>query len=70
MTNKGKTTACKADLHVLQTAEEAYNANADAGVYVDQPALKAAGLMHDVSSNFISRRRPRHGRGRQLHDHG
>ena len=52
ITNKGKTSACQADVKTIQTAEEAYNANADAGVYADQPALKAAGLIHDVSPNF------------------
>jgi general secretion pathway protein G len=53
MTNRGKTTACQADVKTIQTAEEAYNANnSDAGVYVDQPELKAAGLMHEVSPNF------------------
>ena len=53
ITNKGKTSACKSDLHVLQTAEEAYNANnANTGAYADQPALKAAGLIHDVAPNF------------------
>jgi prepilin-type N-terminal cleavage/methylation domain-containing protein len=53
ITNKGKTSACQADVKTIQTAEEAYNAtNADAGVYVDQPALKAAGLIHDVAPNF------------------
>ena len=53
ITNKGKTSACQADVKTIQTAEEAYNANnADAGVYVDQPALKAAGLIHDLAPNF------------------
>jgi prepilin-type N-terminal cleavage/methylation domain-containing protein len=53
ITNKGKTSACQADVKTIQTAEEAYNANnGDAGVYVDQAGLKAAGLMHDVSPNF------------------
>jgi prepilin-type N-terminal cleavage/methylation domain-containing protein len=53
MTNKGKTSACKSDLRVLQSAEEAYNANnASAGEYGDQADLKAAGLIHDVSPNF------------------
>ncbi len=51
ITNRGKTSACQADVKTIQTAEEAYNAN-DAGVYADQPALRAAGLMHDVSPNF------------------
>jgi prepilin-type N-terminal cleavage/methylation domain-containing protein len=53
LTNKGKTSACKSDLHVLQTAEEAFNANnASTGVYGDQAQLKAAGLIRDVSPNF------------------
>ena len=53
ITNKGKTSACQSDLKVLQTAEEAYNANNTTnGVYADQPALKAAGLIHDVSPSF------------------
>jgi general secretion pathway protein G len=50
ITNKGKTSACNADLKVLQTAEEANNANT--GVYADQPTLKANGLLHAVSPNF------------------
>ena len=53
MTNKGKTSACQADVKTIQTAEEAYNANnSDAGVYGDQSALKAAGLLHEVSPKF------------------
>ena len=50
ITNKGKTSACQSDLKVIQTAEEAYNANT--GNYGDQPALVAGGLMHAVSPNF------------------
>ena len=70
MTNKGKTSACKADLKILQTAEEAYNANnVDAGVYGDQADLKAAGLIHEVSPNFTVVVGPGTGYGRQLHHH-
>jgi prepilin-type N-terminal cleavage/methylation domain-containing protein len=51
ITNKGKTSACQSDLKVIQTAEEAYNANT--GNYApDQATLKSAGLIHDVSPNF------------------
>jgi len=50
ITNKGKTSACKSDMKVLQVAEEANNANT--GVYADQATLKANGLLHDVSPNF------------------
>lgn len=50
ITNKGKTSACKSDMKVLQVAEEANNANT--GSYADQPTLKANGLLHDVSANF------------------
>ena len=51
ITNKGKTSACKSDLQVIQTAEEAYNANT--GNYTnDQNVLKTAGLIHQVSPNF------------------
>src|SRR3954467_161427 len=50
ITNKGKTSACKSDLKVLQVAEEANNANT--GSYTDQPTLKSSGLLHDVSPNF------------------
>jgi prepilin-type N-terminal cleavage/methylation domain-containing protein len=54
ITNKGKTSACQSDVKTIQTAEEAYNANnPNGGVYADQPVLMAAGLMHDVSPNFI-----------------
>ena len=52
ITNKGKTSACQSDLKVIQTAEEAYNANT--GNYApDQATLKTAGLIHDVSPNFV-----------------
>jgi general secretion pathway protein G len=50
ITNKGKTSACQSDLKVLQTAEEAYNAQN--GVYTDQATLKSSGLLHAVSPNF------------------
>ena len=50
ITNKGKTSACQSDLKVIQTAEEAYNANT--GVYGLQTDLVAGGLMHAVSPNF------------------
>jgi general secretion pathway protein G len=51
ITNKGKTSACQSDLKVIQTAEEAYNANT--GSYTaSQAALVTAGLMHAVSPNF------------------
>lgn len=54
ITNKGKTSACQADVKTIQTAEEAYNANnPNGGTYADLPVLMAAGLMHDVSPNFI-----------------
>jgi general secretion pathway protein G len=51
ITNKGKTSACQSDLKVIQTAEEAYNANT--GNYTaDQNVLKTAGLIHETSPNF------------------
>ena len=51
ITNKGKTSACQSDLKVIQTAEEAYNANT--GSYTAlQTDLVTAGLMHAVSPNF------------------
>ncbi|MGZ4807624.1 MAG: type IV pilin protein [Ilumatobacteraceae bacterium] len=51
ITNKGKTSACQSDLKVIQTAEEAYNANT--GSYTAlQSDLVTAGLMHAVSPNF------------------
>ena len=46
ITNKGKTSACQSDLKVLQTAEEANQANT--GTYADFATLKANGLLHDV----------------------
>jgi prepilin-type N-terminal cleavage/methylation domain-containing protein len=53
ISSRGKTNACKSDLHVLQTAEEAYNAsNSNTGVYGTQLELKTAGLIHEVSPNF------------------
>ena len=51
ITNKSKTSACQSDLKVIQTAEEAYNANT--GSYTAlQTDLVTAGLMHAVSPNF------------------
>lgn len=51
ITNRGKTSACDSDKKVLQTAEEAYSANT--GNYTaDQNVLKAAGLIHETSSNY------------------
>ncbi len=50
ITNKGKTSACKSDLKVLQVAEEANNANT--GFYAAQDVLVANGLLHAVSPNF------------------
>ena len=53
ISDKGKTNACKSDLHTLQNAEEAYNANNSVtGTYGDQAALKASGLIHATSPNF------------------
>ena len=46
ITNKGKTSACQSDLKVIQTAEEAYDANV--GNYGTQDELVTAGLMHDT----------------------
>ena len=44
ITNKGKTSACQADVKTIQTAEEAYSANT--GNYTtSQQALVDAGLM-------------------------
>jgi prepilin-type N-terminal cleavage/methylation domain-containing protein len=50
ITNKGKDSACKSDLKVIQTAEEAFNANT--GAYGLQTELVTGGLMHAVSPNF------------------
>ncbi|HEX3090861.1 MAG TPA: prepilin-type N-terminal cleavage/methylation domain-containing protein [Ilumatobacteraceae bacterium] len=51
ITNKGKTSACNADLKVLQTAQEANNANT--GSYAaSQATLVSNGLLHAVSPNF------------------
>ena len=50
ITNKGKDSACKSDLKVIQTAEEANNANT--GAYDTLANLKAAGLIHDIPTNF------------------
>ena len=46
ITNKGKTSACQSDLKVLQTAEEANQANT--GTYDTFANLKANGLLHDI----------------------
>ena len=51
ITNKGKTSACNADLKVLQTAEEAYSAN-NGSYTTNQQQLVDAGLMHSVSGKF------------------
>ena len=50
ITNKGKTSACQSDLKVIQTAEEAFNANT--GAYGTQAELVTGGLMRAVSPNF------------------
>jgi prepilin-type N-terminal cleavage/methylation domain-containing protein len=53
ISDRGKTNGCKADRHILQTAEEAFNANtASAGTYGTQAQLKASGLIHSASANF------------------
>ena len=50
ITNKGKTSACQADVKTIQTAKEAYSANT--GNYTtSQQALVDAGLMHAVTVN-------------------
>ena len=50
ITNKGKTSACQADMKTIQTAEEAYSANT--GAYTTlQTDLVNAGLMHAVTVN-------------------
>ena len=50
ITNKGKTSACQADVKTIQTAEEAYSANT--GAYTTlQSDLVNAGLMHAVTVN-------------------
>jgi general secretion pathway protein G len=50
ITTRGKDSACKSDLKVIQTAEEAQNANT--GAYGTEAQLVAGGLMHAVSPNF------------------
>jgi general secretion pathway protein G len=50
ITTRGKDSACKSDLKVIQTAEEANNANT--GAYATQAELVTAGLMKSVSPNF------------------
>jgi general secretion pathway protein G len=47
--DKGQTSACKADVSALSTAEEAYFAHDDAGIYVDETDL-APGFIHEASS--------------------
>jgi prepilin-type N-terminal cleavage/methylation domain-containing protein len=50
ITNKGKTSACQADVKTIQTAEEAFSANT--GLYTtSQQALVDAGLMHALTTN-------------------
>jgi general secretion pathway protein G len=50
ITTRGKDSACKSDLKVIQTAEEAYNANT--GGYGTEAQLVSGGLMHALSVNF------------------
>jgi prepilin-type N-terminal cleavage/methylation domain-containing protein len=53
ITDKGKTNGCRSDLHILQTAEESFNANhAGEGVYGTMVELKTSGLIHSESANF------------------
>ena len=62
ITNKGKTSACQSDLKVIQTAEEAYNANT--GSYTnDQAILKTAGLIHHDVAELQHRRDGHRGDG-------
>ena len=48
--DKGQTSACKADQSSLETAEEAYFAQQDPGVYASEAALKTGQYIHDVSA--------------------
>ena len=50
ITTRGKDSACKSDLKVIQVAEEANNANT--GNYDTLANLKANGLIHDVPTEF------------------
>ena len=50
ITTRGKDSACKSDLKVIQVAEEANNANT--GSYDTLADLKANGLIHDIPTNF------------------
>ena len=50
ITTRGKDSACKSDMKVIQVAEEANNANT--GSYESLVNLKANGLIHEVPTNF------------------
>ncbi len=50
ITSRGKDSACKADMKVIQVAEEANNANT--GAYDSLANLEANGLLHDTPTNF------------------
>jgi ribose 5-phosphate isomerase RpiB len=50
ITTRGKDSACKSDMKVIQVAEEANNANT--GSYDTLANLKTAGLIHAVPTNF------------------
>ena len=50
ITTRGKDSACKSDLKVIQVAEEANNANT--GSYDTLANLQANGLIHDIPTNF------------------
>ena len=50
ITTRGKDSACKSDMKVIQVAEEANNANT--GSYANLATLKTNGLIHDIPSNF------------------
>jgi len=50
ITTRGKDSACKSDMKVIQVAEEANNANT--GSYDTLANLKANGLIHAIPTNF------------------
>jgi general secretion pathway protein G len=54
ITDKGQTSACKADLSTVATAEEAYYANNDTHAYATGAQLVTAGFLHSFPDATVS----------------
>ena len=54
ITDKGQTSACKADMSTVATAEEAYYANNDTHTYATGAQLVTAGFLHSFPTATVS----------------